>query len=66
MKNLDQKEKVALISVLLGALGKHQEEIDQDLFNDKVVVLNEMTDDTTPKQRREAIKKVTTNLLESL
>lgn len=55
-----------MISVLLGVLGKHQEEIDQDLFNDKVVVLNEMTDETTPKQRRETIKKVTTNLLESL
>ncbi|TBL15286.1 hypothetical protein EYB35_07350 [Bacillus paranthracis] len=66
MEKLDAKEKVSLIGVLLGSLGDHQKEIDQDLMNEKIIIMNDSADNTTPKERRETIKKVATDLIKSL
>ncbi|WP_309567073.1 hypothetical protein [Bacillus thuringiensis] len=48
MKGLEQQDKVSLVGALLGVLGLASEEVDQTLLNEKMPILNAVTDDTTP------------------
>ncbi|MFK4363302.1 hypothetical protein ABH963_000056 [Bacillus sp. RC55] len=66
MKGLEQQDKVSLAGALLGVLGPASEEVDQTLLDEKMPILNTVTDDTTPRQRRESLKKVTELILKSL
>ncbi|PEW69967.1 hypothetical protein CN448_11860 [Bacillus cereus] len=66
MKGLEQQEKVSLVGALLGVLGSASQEVDQTLLDEKMTILNAVTDDTTPRQRRESLKKVTELILKSL
>ncbi|MGQ3736367.1 hypothetical protein [Bacillus sp. Fil] len=66
MKGLEQQDKVSLVGALLGVLGPASEEVDQTLLDEKMPILNTVTDDTTPRQRRESLKKVTELILKSL
>ncbi|MFJ1113762.1 hypothetical protein ACIKIA_07865 [Bacillus thuringiensis] len=47
-------------------LGPASQEVDQTLLDEKMPILNAVTDDTTPRQRRESLKKVTELILKSL
>ncbi|BAR84876.1 MULTISPECIES: hypothetical protein [Bacillus cereus group] len=66
MKGLEQQDKVSLVGALLGVLGPASQEVDQTLLDEKMPILNAVTDDTTPRQRRESLKKVTELILKSL
>ncbi|MGH0586785.1 hypothetical protein ACQVQY_11865 [Bacillus mycoides] len=66
MKGLEQQDKVSLVGALLGVLGPASEEVDQTLLDEKMPILNTVTDDTTPRQRRESLKKITELILKSL
>ncbi|ACJ70531.1 hypothetical protein P4I81_04355 [Bacillus cereus] len=66
MKGLEQQDKVSLVGALLGVLGSASQEVDQTLLDEKMTILNAVTDDTTPRQRRESLKKVTELILKSL
>lgn len=66
MKGLEQQDKVSLVGALLGVLGSASQEVDQTLLDEKMPILNTVTDDTTPRQRRESLKKVTELILKSL